>query len=546
MNMLNRILILLAAVILAIPVLAQEARQRYTVTTKGSPRAVLQRVATNAAGQPVPRVRTFANLDGFVAELTAAEAAALRETAGVESVDAVVPRYASQVAGDFPPLNLENFDKQITPWGVPVIRAAEVWPVTKGEGVNVVVIDTGLDLNHPDLKAAYAGGYNVFDPSKPPHDDNTHGTHVAGTIAAANNAFGVVGAAPGVKLWAVKALDQTGKGDDAWIGAALDWVITKQRELGGRWVVNMSLGSALQGGNLEENAVERALAEGVIIVAAAGNRSAAFLDYPAVYPGVIAVGAVGEDGKRAEFSSWGLNMPVVAPGVLVESAFLEGYKEASDIVIGDETFESLGVIGSPKKQISGKIVYCGIGNPEDFPSSVKNNIALISRGTLEFREKSRNAKEAGASAVIIADNEPGAPLKPWTLWPKNDTWDGYAFPLTIGVSFEDGEILRGRRTQTAVASFEFAKYGRLSGTSMATPHVSSAAALMVSLAPQLKASEIAHILALTARDTAEPGWDFETAWGIVDALAAAQYVAPDKFNVPPPPPPGTRRRSTRH
>jgi subtilisin family serine protease len=545
MTMFNRVLAVLAAALLATSAFAQEARQRYTIATKGSPRAVLQRVGTNAAGERAMRVRTFANLDGFAAELTAAEAAALRETAGVESVDPAVPRYASQVAEDFAPVHLENFDKQITPWGVPIIRAAAVWPVTRGEGVNVVVIDTGLDLNHPDLKAAYAGGYNVFDPGKPPADDNTHGTHVAGTIAAANNAFGVVGVAPGVKLWAVKALDQTGKGDDVWIAAALDWVITKQRELGGRWVVNMSLGSAVQGGHLEEEAVKRSLAEGVILVAAAGNRGAAFLDYPAVYPGVIAVGAVGEDGKRADFSSWGLNMPVVAPGVMVESAFLEGFKEASDIVISDDTFASLGVIGSPKAQVTGKIVYCGLGNPQDFPASVKNNIALISRGTLEFREKSRYAKEAGAAAVIIADNEPGAPLKPWTLWPKNDTWEGYAFPLTIGVTYEDGEILR-RRSEPAVASFEFAKYGRLSGTSMAAPHVAAVAAMMVALKPQLKASEIAHILELTARDTAEPGWDFETGWGIVDALAAAHYVAPDKFDVPPPPPPTSRRRSARH
>lgn len=542
MNMINRISTVALTVLLALSA-AAETRQRYSVTTDGSPRAALLRVGTNAAGQPARHVRTFTNLDGFAIELTAEEAARLRATAGVKSVDPVVPRYASQLVD--PPSSIANFDRQITPWGLPIIRAAQVWPVTTGEGVNVAVIDTGIDLNHPDLKAAYAGGYNVFEPAKLPIDDNTHGTHVAGTIAATNNAFGVVGAAPGVKLWAIKALDQTGKGDDVWIAAALDWVIGKQRELGGRWVVNMSLGSAVQGGHLEEEAVERALAAGVILVAAAGNRGAAFLDYPAVYPGVIAVGAVGTDGRRADFSSWGLNMSVVAPGVMVESTFLEGYKEAADVVIGEDTFPAIGLIGSPKVQKTGKIVYCGLGNPQDFPTSVKDNIALISRGTLEFREKSRNAREAGAAAVIIFDNDPEGVPTLWTMHPKADTWNNYPFPLTVGVTYAEGQRLRQRSSQTAVATFEFAKYGPLSGTSMATPHVAGAVALMVSLAPRLKSSEIARILELTARDTAEPGWDFETGWGVVDALAAAQYVAPDKFNVPPPPPPGTRRRSSR-
>ena len=542
MNMINRVSAAALAVLFAISA-AAETRQRYTVTTNGSPRAALLRVGTNAAGEPARRVRTFTNLDGFAIELTAEEAAELRADAGVKAVDPVVPRYASQLAD--PPSSIENFDRQVTPWGLPIIRAAQVWPVTTGAGVNVAVIDTGIDLNHPDLQAAYAGGYNVFEPAKLPIDDNTHGTHVAGTIAATNNAFGVVGAAPGVKLWAVKALDQTGKGDDAWIAAALDWVIGKQRELGGRWVVNMSLGSAVQGGHLEEEAVERALRAGVILVAAAGNRGAAFLDYPAVYPGVIAVGAVGTDGRRAEFSSWGLNMPVVAPGVMVESTFLEGYKEAADVVIGEDTFPAIGLIGSPKVQKSGKIVYCGLGNPQDFPASVKNNIALISRGTLEFREKSRNAREAGAAGVIIFDNDPDGVPTLWTMHPKADTWNDYPFPLTVGVTHAEGQRLQQRSGQTAVATFEFAKYGPLSGTSMATPHVAGAVALVVSLAPALKSSEIIRILELTARDTAEPGWDFETGWGVVDALAAAQYVAPDKFNVPPPPPPHPRRRSSR-
>src|SRR5687768_292774 len=231
--MTHRVLAVLAALSLAL-VAQAGPRQRYSVTTKGSPRVAMQRIAGNSDDAIAQRVRALKNVDGFVAELTAEEAEELRNTPGVEAVERTVERRASAS-------NLETYNKQLTPWGIPVVRAAEVWAVTRGEGVNVVVLDTGIDFDHPDLKGLYAGGYNVFDPTKLPVDDNFHGTHVAGTIAAINNGFGIVGAAPGVKLWVVKALDLTGHGDDAWVAAGIDWAVSKQQELGGRWVVNMSL-----------------------------------------------------------------------------------------------------------------------------------------------------------------------------------------------------------------------------------------------------------------------------------------------------------------
>ena len=549
--MMKRVLIVIAALGLTLAVQA-ETRQRYSVTTKGRPRAAMLRVAANSDGSvPEGRLRVLSNVDGFVAELTAEEAAELRRMPGVETVERTVPRYASAMP-DGVRANLESYARQVVPWGLPVVRAREVWSVTRGEGVNVVVLDTGFDFDHPDLKDLYAGGFNVFRPNQLPVDDNFHGTHVAGTVAAIDNAFGIVGAAPGVKLWIVKALDETGHGDDAWVAQGIDWAVSKQKELGGRWIVNMSLGAAVEGGQLEKRACDRAVNAGVILVAAAGNRGQAFVDYPGAYPGVIAVGAADQDGKRAQFSSYGPNLLVMAPGVDVESTFLKGFVEASDVVVGSNVFNSLGVIASPKGQASGKIVACGIGRPEDIPASVRGNIALIARGTLEFREKARYAKEAGAVAVIISDNEPGVGLKPWTLTPKACTgaacgpgWENYVFPLTVGVTYEDGEKLRKLANQNATVAFEFAGYGKLSGTSMATPHVAGIVALMLSLDPSLKPIEVANILRKTAQDTGAPGWDLETGAGMVDALAAAHWIAPDKFDVPPPPQKKSKRRSAR-
>src|SRR5205823_10178266 len=130
-------------------------------------------------------------------------------------------------------------------------HAREVWPYTRGAGVNVAVIDTGIDFTHPDLRRAYAGGYNALSPADAPRDDNFHGTHVAGTIAATDNGFGVLGVAPDVRLWAVKVLDQSGNGDSEHVVAGVDWVLSKKKELGGHWIINLSLG-ALEKSNIEE------------------------------------------------------------------------------------------------------------------------------------------------------------------------------------------------------------------------------------------------------------------------------------------------------
>src|SRR5207248_4328200 len=106
---------------------------------------------------------------------------------------------------------LRDVNGQTIPWGVKAVNALSVWPITRGASINVAVLDTGMDLNHPDLRAAYAGGFNTYFgdshyPGEPqaPTDDEGHGTHVSGTIAATDNNMGVVGVAPAVRLWSVR------------------------------------------------------------------------------------------------------------------------------------------------------------------------------------------------------------------------------------------------------------------------------------------------------------------------------------------------------
>lgn len=207
--------------------------------------------------------------------------------------------------------------EQTIPWGVKAIGARKAWSRTKGEGVRVAVIDTGIDLEHPDLKQNIAGGYNTLDPAAPPLDDNGHGTHVAGVIAAVDNRAGVVGVAPQASLYAVKALDAYGMGYLSDLIEGLDWCIRNGIE-----VVNMSLGTAEENQSFRE-AIKRAYEAGVVLVAAAGNegQGADTVTYPARYPETLAVSAIDANNRMPPFASRGPSVGVLAPGVGVYSTW---------------------------------------------------------------------------------------------------------------------------------------------------------------------------------------------------------------------------------
>ncbi|HBL17644.1 MAG: hypothetical protein A2X36_14660 [Elusimicrobia bacterium GWA2_69_24] len=199
------------------------------------------------------------------------------------------------------------------PWGIQRVNAKGAWPRTEGAGVKVAVIDTGIDFNHPDLKANYAGGYNAIDSQKPPMDDNSHGTHVAGTIAGVRDGKGVVGVAPKAKLYAVKVLDADGGGSLSSIIKGLVWTANN-----GMQVANMSLGAPM-GTVFMRLAVKYARARGVVIMAAAGNEGGP-VGYPAAYGDTIAISASDSKDKIAEFSSRGKEVDFIAPGVDVKSS----------------------------------------------------------------------------------------------------------------------------------------------------------------------------------------------------------------------------------
>ncbi|SFB35568.1 Serine protease, subtilisin family [Cohnella sp. OV330] len=202
-------------------------------------------------------------------------------------------------------------------WNLPEIATERGWNVTRGkQDIVVAVVDTGVQLDHPDLKGRLVAGTNIVDPSAPPEDDVGHGTHVAGIIAAeVNNNEGVAGMTWYTKVMPVKALDNSGAGTTYSVAEGIIWAADH-----GAQVINLSLGNYAEAQFLHD-AIKYAHDKGVIVVAASGNDNTDRPGYPAAYPEVVAVGATGSDELRAPYSNYGDYIDVAAPGTSIASTY---------------------------------------------------------------------------------------------------------------------------------------------------------------------------------------------------------------------------------
>ncbi|MEW5706704.1 MAG: S8 family peptidase [Actinomycetota bacterium] len=192
------------------------------------------------------------------------------------------------------------------------------WATSTATGVKVAILDTGIDLDHPDLGANVKGGINTINPRKKPDDDNGHGSRVAGIVAAVRgNEIGVIGVEPSASLYAVKVLGASGSGYASDIIEGLDWCIQN-----GIKVVNMSFGASSDNQSIHD-AVIRAYNAGIIMVAAAGNSGPGSdtVSYPARYNEVIAVAATDSNDAVAPWSSRGPEVDIAAPGVNIYSTY---------------------------------------------------------------------------------------------------------------------------------------------------------------------------------------------------------------------------------
>jgi subtilisin family serine protease len=302
-----RLLRLAAAAALALagwPVVSAGAATRAPAeppadTTSAASFVVVLRSAVDAAGVTdrlegatgfTADRRYGAALKGFAARLTDTQIARLKADPEVSAVVPDIPFHADALG----PVAA----RETVPPGVRRVRAATATQASAAANGAVAVIDTGLDLTHPDLNAE--SGVNCIKAGAAAQDDNGHGTHVAGTLAGRNTGSGVVGVAPGTKLYAVKVLDLRSSGTLSSILCGIDWV-TKNATALGINVANMSIGAAGKDdgacgqvdGDPLHAAICRSVATGVLYVASAGNSGVDFAQQaPASYGEVLTVAAM--------------------------------------------------------------------------------------------------------------------------------------------------------------------------------------------------------------------------------------------------------------
>lgn len=227
--------------------------------------------------------------------------------------------------------------KQNAGWGIQAFEIPKAWQKTRGEGVKIAVLDSGCDLDHPDLINNILPGINLVDKNKDPWDENKHGTHVCGIIAAENNDIGVVGVAPAAKIVPIKVLDKYGNGNAKAIYEGIKWAVDVAKVD----FICMSLGSPGPVDSIHE-AIKYALSKKVISFVAAGNSGKTQkVFYPAEYPESIAIGSIDENFERSNFSNTGKNLDFLAPGSRILStvpdnwyAIMSGTSMATPFVVG--------------------------------------------------------------------------------------------------------------------------------------------------------------------------------------------------------------------
>jgi subtilisin family serine protease len=227
-------------------------------------------------------------------------------------------------------------EEQKLGWQITNFNIPDIWKFSKGENVKVAVLDTGIDLEHADLKENIENGANFVEKDLPPQDFNSHGTHVSGIIAAKNNDFGIVGIAPKVKIIPIKVLNNYGAGDMQAVLNGINYAVSVKAD-----IICMSLGTR---DPVEEIrvAIENAAKNNTVCFVAAGNAgNTEQLLYPAAYTEAISIGAVDENCLRASFSCTGPNLDFVAPGVKIYSsvpkntyAYMSGSSMACPFAVG--------------------------------------------------------------------------------------------------------------------------------------------------------------------------------------------------------------------
>jgi subtilisin family serine protease len=475
---------------------------------------------------------------------------------GTSALAPVATLFEEPVLGTRRPLNTQASPSEYT-WALRMVQADKVWDLDgngviepgaiTGQGIKVCVIDSGIDPEHPEIMAAYGGGWDYVDKDNSPMDRDEdgwgggHGTHVAGTIVAQPGSGatvdpndkklspqGMVGVAPGATLLVARVLDKKGEGNTSDVIAAIKWC----RDQGAK-IASLSLGSSSENPE-ERTAFEEVWAGGMLTVAASGNggeiATPETKTYPAAYETVIAVGSVTDEEKRSTFSQGGPFLSLVAPGEPVYSTYPRGQSPFAELVAGGAFLPSSAPLYAPTSGgYEGKLIDCGLGTGlRSCPGATcEGFVAYVDRGEITFAEKVKNVRSQGAHAVIIGNNDPkDDEVLGFTLGSRSSHW-----PPVTAVPTTAIPTVRAQLGSNVKLTLKGSDYAFSSGTSMATPHVAGVAALVWSARPTLTNAQVRSILERSAKRLGDPNdpvtsadQDIAFGWGLVQAKAAVDLA----------------------
>ncbi|QYJ73683.1 S8 family serine peptidase [Shewanella sp. FJAT-52076] len=424
---------------------------------------------------------------------------------------------------------------QITPYAVYQSQANQL-SLQANSGVKVCVIDSGLDRSNDDFLWQNITGDN--DPGTGNWDQHggPHGTHVAGTIGAADNGFGVVGMAPGVDMHIIKVFNASGWGYSSDLAVA-----TEKCAAAGANIISMSLGGG-RPNSTEESAFKAFTRNGGLVIAAAGNDGNNVRTYPAGYESVMMIGANDANDEIADFSQFPACtiiysgkgnknnqqiidttcVEVTAGGVNTLSTYPADMVSASVLTADGQVLGSSGMSYAAQGNVTGSSYYMGLGAAID--PQARDKICLIDRGEISFNDKVMNCEASGGIAAVIVNNVDG--MLYGTLGAETTS----SIPA-VGAALEDRDALHS--AATLAVEISGSDYGYMSGTSMATPAVSGLAALLWSNHPECNGTDIRQALKATASDAGASGRDDYFGYGIVKVADAHQYLLSNSCSAKP-------------
>jgi subtilisin family serine protease len=399
---------------------------------------------------------------------------------------------------------------QLVPYGIKMVQA-DVLPDSFAANRKVCIIDSGYDNAHEDLAGNSVTGEYDAGTGWWYTDENHHGTHVAGTIAAINNSgTGVVGvnANKQLKLHIVKVFGAAGWAYSSSLASAANKCGTA-----GANVISMSLGGG-RASKTEQRAFDALQTKGVLSIAAAGNDGNSVISYPAGYSSVMMVGALDENKAWATFSQYNSKLEIAGPGVGVLSTVPMNSGSEPALTVGATVYAPGAMDGSPVKSATAPLADFGLGNAIN--TAVSGKVCLIARGSIDFATKVSNCEKSGGVGAVVYNNVAGG--FGGTLGTTVT-----AIP-SVTASDSEGAAMKGQLGQSATVAVTPTSYAYFDGTSMATPHVSAVAALVWSYYPSCTGIQIRNSLGKSAMDLGAAGRDTKFGFGLVQAKAAYDRI----------------------